>query len=89
METNYSFSGMTLTEIFEIQPLQSLFIKFWYLGLSSEGVVANEDSALFRAIRKNLTFANCFTFEMPLRSYINFMEKIIQSLAAIDPKKTF
>jgi len=40
MEMNYSFSGMTLTEIFEIQPLQSLFIKFWYLGLTSESVVA-------------------------------------------------
>jgi len=51
--------------------------------------VAGEDAALFRAIRKNLSFANCFTFEMPLRSYINFMEKIIQSLAAIDPRKTF
>jgi len=35
MDTNYSFSGMTLTEIFEIQSLQSLFIKFWYLGLTS------------------------------------------------------
>jgi hypothetical protein len=40
MDTNYSFSGMTLTEIFEIQPLQSLFIKFWYLGLTSEQIVS-------------------------------------------------
>lgn len=73
MDTNYSFSGMTLTEIFEIQPLQSLFIKFWYLGLTSESIVATEDANIFKAIRKNATFANCFTFEMPIRSYVNFV----------------
>jgi len=26
---------------------------------------------------------------MPLRTYINYIDKIIQGLAAIDPKKTF
>lgn len=62
MDTNYSFSGMTLTEIFEIQPLQSLFIKFWYLGLTSELIISPEDANIFKAIRKNVTFANCFTF---------------------------
>lgn len=78
--SSYSFAGMTLTEIFEIQPLQSLFIKFWYLGLTSDHVVAPEDTPLFRAIRKSLTFANCFTFEMPLRTYIQFTDKILQAL---------
>lgn len=53
---------MTLTEIFEIQPLQSLFIKFWYLGLTSEQLVAPEDVIFFKSIRKSLTFANCFGF---------------------------
>jgi len=62
MDTNYSFSGMTLTEIFEIQSLQSLFIKFWYLGLTSDSIIATEDASIFRAIRKSITFANCFTF---------------------------
>lgn len=83
MEQNYSFAGMTLTEIFEIQSLQSLFIKFWYLGLTSDSIVANEDANLFKAIRKTITFANCFTFEMPLRSYINYIDKIMQSLLQI------
>jgi hypothetical protein len=41
MDTNYSFAAMTLTEIFEIQSIQALFIKFWYLGLTSEALVAN------------------------------------------------
>lgn len=40
MESTYSFAGMTLTEIFEIQSLQSIFIKFWYLGLTSDPIVA-------------------------------------------------
>lgn len=69
--------------------MQSLFIKFWYLGLTSEGVVALEEAALFRAIRKSISFANCFTFEMPLRTYINYVERILQALAGIDPRKTF
>lgn len=73
MDTNYSFAGMTLTEIFEIQSLQSLFIKFWYLGLTSEAIVSSEDNNVFRAIRKNITFANCFTFEMPIRTYVNYV----------------
>jgi hypothetical protein len=51
--------------------------------------VAPEDGALFKAIRKNITFANCFTFEMPLRTYINFNDKILQALAAIEPRRTF
>jgi hypothetical protein len=89
MESNCSFAGMTLTEIFDIQPLQSLFIKFWHLGLTSEAVAAPEDAALFRAIRKNITFANCFTFEMPLRTYINYIDKVLQALATIDPRRTF
>lgn len=66
-----------------------MFIKFWYLGLTSEGVVALEEAALFRAIRKSISFANCFTFEMPLRTYINYVERILQALAGIDPRKTF
>ncbi len=89
MESNYSFAGMTLTEIFEIQSLQSLFIKFWYLGLTSEGVIAPEDASLFKAIKKSITFANCFSYEMPLRTYINFTDKILQALEAIHPRSTF
>ncbi len=80
---------MTLTEIFEIQSLQSLFIKFWYLGLSSESIVAPEDATLFKAIRKSVSFANCFSFEMPLRSYINYVDRLMQALGQIDPRKTF
>lgn len=83
------FSGMTLTQIFEIQPIQSLFIKFWYLGLNSEFIVAEEDQNIFKTIRKNITFANCFSFEMPFRTYINFMDKIMIVLEKFEPRKTF
>jgi len=89
MEQNYLFSGMSLTEIFEIQSLQSLFIKFWYLGLTSESIIASEDASIFKAIKKSITFANCFSFEMPLRTYINYIEKIMLALAQISPRKTF
>lgn len=89
MESTYSFAGMTLTEIFEIQSLQSIFIKFWYLGLTSDPIVAPLDAPLFRAIRKSLTFANCFTFEMPLRTYIQFTDRILTALEAIHPRPTF
>lgn len=51
--------------------------------------MALEEAALFRAIRKSISFANCFTFEMPLRTYINYVERILQALAGIDPRKTF
>lgn len=52
-------------------------------------MVATEDANIFKAIRKNVTFANCFTFEMPIRSYVNFIERILQALAGIDPRRTF
>ena len=51
--------------------------------------MAVEDVGIFKAIRKNISFANCFTFEMPLRTYINFKDKILQALSAIEPRKTF
>jgi hypothetical protein len=34
-----SFSGMSLTEIFELPQLQSLLLKFWFLGLTCEQLV--------------------------------------------------
>lgn len=40
MQSNVSFNGLSLTEIFEIQAIQSLLIKFWYLGLNSDCLVA-------------------------------------------------
>ena len=89
MESSLSFTGMTLTEIFDIQSIQSLFIKYWYLGLTSECLVANEDNNIFKAIRKSITFANCFTYEMPIRTYVNYIDRIMVPLTNLDPKKTF
>lgn len=89
MQSSISFSGLPLTEIFEIQSLQSLLIKFWYLGLNSDCVIAKEDATTFRAIRKSLNFANCFSFEMPIRSYINFVEKIMKAINELNPKPIF
>jgi hypothetical protein len=51
--------------------------------------VAPEDATLFKAIRKSVSFANCFSFEMPLRSYINYVDRLMQALGQIDPRKTF
>ena len=62
MKNTINFAGLSLTEIFEIQPIQSLLIKFWYLGLTSDCLIAKEDATTFKTIRKSLNFANCFTF---------------------------
>lgn len=72
MQATINFSGLSLTSIFEIQSIQSLLIKFWYLGLTSDCLVAREDVAAFKSIRKSINFATCFTFEMPIRTYVNF-----------------
>lgn len=40
MQSTASFGGLSLTEIFEIQAIQTLLIKFWYLGLTSDCLVA-------------------------------------------------
>lgn len=77
MKSAIAFTGLSLTEIFEIQPIQSLLIKFWYLGLTSDCLIAKEDVVSFKTIKKNLNFANCFTFEMPLKTYINFAERLM------------
>jgi hypothetical protein len=45
-----------------MQLIQSLLIKFWYLGLTSDCLIAKEDYNTFKAIRKIINFANCFTF---------------------------
>ena len=83
MQNSIAFSGLSLTEIFEIQALQSLLIKYWFLGLTSEITVAKEDQTAFKPIRKTISFANCFTFEMPIKTYINFMERIMITLGEI------
>lgn len=89
MQTCINFSGLSLTEIFEIQAIQSLLIKFWYLGLTSDCLIAKEDAATFKTIRKAITFANCFTFEMPLRTYISYGDRIMKTLGRLDPKPIF
>jgi len=40
MQTCVNFGGLSLTEIFEIQAIQTLLIKFWYLGLTSDCIIA-------------------------------------------------
>lgn len=83
MQSSVSFSGLSLTEIFEIQSLQSLLIKFWYLGMTSDFLIAKEDATTFRVIKKSLNFANCFTFEMPMKTYVNFIDRIMVSIIAL------
>ena len=62
MQSCVNFGGLSLTEIFEIQVIQTLLIKFWYLGLNSDCLIAKEDAVTFKTIRKAINFANCFTF---------------------------
>lgn len=40
MQNPVNFGGLSLTEIFEIQSIQSLLIKFWYLGLTSDCLIS-------------------------------------------------
>ena len=89
MQNIVSFGGLSLTEIFEIQPIQSLLIKFWYLGLTSELIIHKEDQMALKIIKKTITFANCFTFEMPIKSYVNYIDRIMLAIIELDPKKTF
>ncbi len=80
---------MTLTKIFEIQAIQSVLIKFWYLGLTSPELIAYEDVQTLKPLLKNVVFANCFTFELPLKTYCNFMEFIMAALDQLKPLKIF
>lgn len=89
MQSTTSFGGLSLTEIFEIQAIQTLLIKFWYLGLTSDCLIAKEDTIAFKAIRKAINFANCFTFEMPIKTYLNFADRIMKALGKLEPKQIF
>lgn len=89
MQSSVNFGGLSLTEIFEIQSIQTLLIKFWYLGLNSDCLIAKEDIVAFKTIRKAINFANCFTFEMPIKTYINFAERIMKALGKLEPKQIF
>ena len=89
MKNSVPFTGLSLTEIFQIQPIQSLLIKFWYLGLTSDSLISKEDVTTFKTIKKTLNFANCFTFEMPLKTYINFADRLMKPLSEIQPKIIF
>jgi hypothetical protein len=72
-----------------MQLIQSLLIKFWYLGLISDCLIAKEDVPTFKTIRKAVNFANCFTFEMPIKTYINYAERIMRALGRLEPKPIF
>jgi hypothetical protein len=75
---------MSLTEIFELPQLQSLLLKFWFLGLTCEQIVMLEEEQYFRMIKKTINFANCFTFEMPAQMYYAMLDRIACALSNLN-----
>lgn len=82
-----SFAGFTLTEIFELPQLQSLLLKFWFLGLTCEHIVIAEEEQYFRMIKKTINFANCFTFEMPAQMYYSLLDRTAFALTSLNCQK--
>ena len=84
-----SFSGLSLTEVFEIPQIQSFLLKIWYHGLLSDCDMAEEELAQFRLLKRTITFANCFTVEMQVKMYYRLFERLSIVLSDLNCQKVY